>query len=48
MPLSAQTDYRRTGTKRDEAVTMPQFGGVAIEDDVQIGALTVVAKRCNR
>ena len=34
-------------TNRDEegrAVTMPQFGGVVIEDDVQIGALTVVAR----
>ena len=25
-------------------VTIPQFGGVVIEDDVQIGALTVIAK----
>ncbi len=34
-------------TNRDEegrAVTMPQFGGVIIEDDVQIGALTVIAR----
>lgn len=34
-------------TDRDEdgrALTMPQFGGVIIEDDVQIGALTVVAR----
>lgn len=34
-------------TDRDgngKAVTMPQFGGVIIEDDVQIGALTVVAR----
>lgn len=32
---------------RDEngsALTMPQFGGVIIEDDVQIGALTVIAR----
>ena len=26
------------------ALTMPQFGGVVIEDDVQIGALTVIAR----
>lgn len=34
-------------TDRDEsgkALTMPQFGGVVIEDDVQIGALTVIAR----
>ena len=34
-------------TDRDEegrALTMPQFGGVMIEDGVQIGALTVVAR----
>ncbi|MBQ6432121.1 MAG: hypothetical protein IJJ99_09645 [Oscillospiraceae bacterium] len=34
-------------TDRDEdgrAATMPQFGGVLIEDDVQIGALTVIAR----
>ena len=34
-------------TDRDEngkALTMPQFGGVVLEDDVQIGALTVVAR----
>ena len=34
-------------TDRDEnrrALTMPQFGGVIIEDDVQIGALTVVGR----
>lgn len=34
-------------TNRDEngkALTMPQFGGVTIEDDVQIGALTVIAR----
>lgn len=34
-------------TNRDEtgkAITMPQFGGVSIEDDVQIGALTVIAR----
>lgn len=34
-------------TNRDEngrALTMPQFGGVKIEDDVQIGALTVIAR----
>ena len=34
-------------TDRDsdgKAATMPQFGGVRIEDDVQIGALTVVAR----
>ena len=34
-------------TNRDEtgkAVTMPQFGGVTIEDDVQIGALTVIGR----
>lgn len=34
-------------TDRDEngrALTMPQFGGVVIEDDVQIGALTVVGR----
>ena len=34
-------------TDRDEngkAVTMPQFGGVIIEDDVQIGALTVIGR----
>lgn len=34
-------------TDRDEngkSLTMPQFGGVIIEDDVQIGALTVVSR----
>lgn len=34
-------------TSRDEdgkAITMPQFGGVVIEDDVQIGALTVIGR----
>ena len=34
-------------TDRDEegkALTMPQFGGIVIEDDVQIGALTVIAR----
>ena len=34
-------------TDRDangRAVTMPQFGGVIIEDDVQIGALTVIGR----
>lgn len=34
-------------TDRDpegHAATMPQFGGVRIEDDVQIGALTVIAR----
>lgn len=34
-------------TDRDEdgkALTIPQFGGVVIEDDVQIGALTVIAR----
>ena len=34
-------------TDRDKdgmALTMPQFGGVVIEDDVQIGALTVIAR----
>jgi len=34
-------------TRRDEygkVVTIPQFGGVTIEDNVQIGALTVIAK----
>ncbi len=34
-------------TDRDEdgrALTMPQFGGVVIEDDVKIGALTVIAR----
>lgn len=34
-------------TDREEngrALTMPQFGGVIIEDDVQIGALTVIAR----
>lgn len=34
-------------TDRDsdgKAATMPQFGGVRIEDDVQIGALTVIAR----
>ena len=34
-------------TDRNEdghAVTMPQFGGVIIEDDVQIGALTVIGR----
>lgn len=34
-------------TRRDEngkVVTIPQFGGVIIEDNVQIGALTVIAK----
>lgn len=30
--------------KDGKALTMPQFGGVIIEDDVQIGALTVVAR----
>ncbi len=34
-------------TRRDEngkVVTIPQFGGVTIEDNVQIGALTVIGK----
>lgn len=34
-------------TNRDEqgkSITMPQFGGVVIEDDVQIGALTVIGR----
>lgn len=34
-------------TDRDEngrALTMPQFGGVILEDNVQIGALTVIAR----
>lgn len=34
-------------TDRDEnghALTMPQFGGVILEDDVQIGALTIIAR----
>ena len=34
-------------TRRDsegKVVTIPQFGGVTIEDNVQIGALTVIAK----
>lgn len=34
-------------TRRDETgkvVTIPQFGGVTIEDNVQIGALTVISK----
>ncbi len=34
-------------TDRDDkgkALTMPQFGGVIIEDDVQIGALTVIGR----
>lgn len=34
-------------TDRDiegHALTMPQFGGIIIEDDVQIGALTVIAR----
>ena len=34
-------------TDRDDngrALTMPQFGGVIIEDDVQIGALTVISR----
>lgn len=34
-------------TRRDESgrvVTIPQFGGVTIEDNVQIGALTVIAR----
>ena len=34
-------------TDRDQdgkALTMPQFGGVIIEDDVQIGALTVIGR----
>ena len=34
-------------TDRDEngkALTMPQFGGVTLEDGVQIGALTVIAR----
>lgn len=30
--------------KSGKALTMPQFGGVVIEDDVQIGALTVIAR----
>lgn len=34
-------------TNRDEeghAVTMPQFGGIVLEDNVQIGALTVIGR----
>lgn len=34
-------------TDRDEnvkALTMPQFGGIVLEDDVQIGALTVIGR----
>lgn len=34
-------------TSRDdngEAITIPQFGGVSIEDDVQIGANVVIAR----
>ena len=34
-------------TDRDEngkALTMPQFGGTVLEDDVQIGAMTVIAR----
>ncbi len=34
-------------TDRDEqgkALTIPQFGGIVVEDDVQIGALTVIAR----
>ena len=34
-------------TNRDDAgkaITMPQFGGVTLENDVQIGALTVIAR----
>lgn len=34
-------------TNRDEdgkAVTMPQFGGIILEDDVQIGALSVIGR----
>lgn len=34
-------------TNRDEegkALTMPQFGGVVLEDDVQIGALTIIGR----
>lgn len=34
-------------TDRDEngkALTIPQFGGVILEDDVQIGALTVIER----
>lgn len=34
------TDRNENG----KALTMPQFGGVVIEDDVQIGALTVIAR----
>lgn len=34
------TDRNENG----KAITMPQFGGVVIEDDVQIGALTVIAR----
>lgn len=34
------TDRDKTG----RALTMPQFGGVVIEDDVQIGALTVIGR----
>ena len=34
------TDRNQEG----KALTMPQFGGVLIEDDVQIGALTVIAR----
>ena len=30
--------------EKGHALTMPQFGGVVIEDDVQIGALTVIAR----
>ncbi len=31
-------------SENGRALTMPQFGGVVIEDDVQIGALTVIAR----
>lgn len=34
-------------TNRDEfgkAITMPQFGGVILEDDVEIGALTIIGR----
>lgn len=30
--------------EQGKALTMPQFGGILIEDDVQIGALTVIAR----
>lgn len=30
--------------EKGEALTMPQFGGIIVEDDVQIGALTVIAR----